>query len=101
MRGISAEVIAAIFDKAADDMVRNRRRRGQATTAVDKYELSINLKTAEPNCAPNADRSLTSYHFAAAHFVRKWALSGHRSHAEECPLLGVKRTSSNLTRQRN
>jgi hypothetical protein len=47
MRGISAEVIAAIFHKAADDMVRNRRWRGQATTAVDKYELSINLKSAK------------------------------------------------------
>jgi len=46
MKRISAEVIAAIFDKSADDMVHNRRWRGQATTTFDKYELSINLKTA-------------------------------------------------------
>jgi len=54
MKRISAEVIAAIFDKAAVDMVHNRRWRGQATAALDKYELSINLKTAKgtwPHCA--------------------------------------------------
>jgi len=31
---MSAEVIAAIFDKAADDVVRNRRRRGQALVGL-------------------------------------------------------------------
>ena len=60
MKRILAEVIAVIFDNAADDMVRNRRRRGQATTAFDKYELSINLKTAKgtwPHCATDIARS--------------------------------------------
>ena len=60
MKRISAEVIAAIFDKAADDMVHNRRWRGQATTAFDKCELSINLKTAKgtwPHCATDIARS--------------------------------------------
>ena len=63
MKRISAEVIAAIFDKAADDaddMVRDRRWPGQATTAFDKYELSINLKTAKgtwPHCATDIARS--------------------------------------------
>ena len=60
MKRISAEVIAVIFDKAADNTVSDRRQRGQATTAFDKYELSINLKTAKgtwPHCATDIARS--------------------------------------------
>jgi hypothetical protein len=39
MGGISAEGIAAVFDKAADDVVRNRRRRAQALVGLMQAEV--------------------------------------------------------------
>jgi hypothetical protein len=57
MRGILAEVIAVIFDKAADNTVSNRRRRGQATTAVCHRTRKAFIHTATPRYRMPSSRS--------------------------------------------
>jgi hypothetical protein len=89
MKRISAEVIAVIFDKAADNTVSDRRQRGQATTAVCHRTRKAFIHTATPRCRCPVPAALSKNELLSVYCEQQPRQLRHEFHFRDAKALGL------------